>query len=206
LTERVELYWRGQLDWRTVRRPADPVQTTVAATSGERDRLLLRTLWATGARLGAVLALRPRDVRRTGLLLRDPTDPRGPGKLAPLAKAHASLPTELRRWARAHALTDDEPLFFSRERGQDGRRKAIDRVRAWQIVTLAARRASGAEQNPGQPRAASNEPNTRARREPSSAPRRSAAPTAPSPSWSSWRSCVSRTAMHQVCWGRLHGR
>ena len=76
-------------------------------------------------------------------MLPDISDPRGPNTTIQLTGPHAGLATELRRWARANALGDDEPLFFSRERGEDGRRKAIDRVRAWQIVTAATRRALG---------------------------------------------------------------
>ena len=38
-------------------------------------------------------------------------------------------------------MADDEPLFFSRQRGADDRRRAIDRVRAWQIVRAASERA-----------------------------------------------------------------
>ncbi|MBV9323847.1 MAG: helix-turn-helix transcriptional regulator [Chloroflexi bacterium] len=110
--------------------------------AGERDRLLLRTLWASGARLSEVLVLRPRDVRR-GLVLPDPMHPGRTGNLVQLTAAHADLPDALLRWARAHGLNDDEPLFFSRERGADGRRKAIDRVRAWQIVTAFMRRTAG---------------------------------------------------------------
>ena len=44
-------------------------------------------------------------------------------------------------WARESELGDDEPLFFSRQRTADGRRKAIDRVRAWQVVKSASERA-----------------------------------------------------------------
>jgi LuxR family maltose regulon positive regulatory protein len=110
-----------------------------------RDRLLLRTLWATGAPVGEVLALRPRDIRRTAVVLTDVSDARRPNTTVHLTGAHRGLSTELRRWARANALGDDEPLFFSRERGEDGRRKAIDRVRAWQIVTAANRRVQGGQ-------------------------------------------------------------
>ena len=121
-------------------------QAVLAAVPGDRDRLLLRTLWATGARLGEVLALRPRDIHRTRLTLPDISDPHGPTTSIQLTGLHTDLATELRRWARANALGDDEPLFFSRERGEDGRRKAIDRVRAWQIVTAATRRTFGRDE------------------------------------------------------------
>jgi integrase len=117
------------------------VQAVIAAAAGERDRLLLTTLWATGARLSEVLALRPKDVRRRGLVLPNLKNPSRPVKTAHLAAAHAGLPGELLVWAREHDLAAAEPLFFSRQRGADGRRKAIDRVRAWQIVKAAAERA-----------------------------------------------------------------
>jgi integrase len=120
---------------------AENVQAVVAAAACERDRLLLTTLWATGARISEVLALRPRDVRRQGLVLPNLKNPSRPVKTAHLSVAHAGLPGELLLWAREHDLDDGEPLFFSRQRGLNGRRKAIDRVRAWQIVKSASERA-----------------------------------------------------------------
>jgi integrase len=119
----------------------EDVQAVIAAAGCERDRLLLTMLWATGARISEVLALRPRDVRRQGLVLSNLKNPSRPVKTAHLAAAHAGLPGDLLLWAREHDLADDEPLFFSRQRGADGRRKAIDRVRAWQIVKAASERA-----------------------------------------------------------------
>jgi integrase len=113
----------------------------IAAATCERDRLLLTTLWATGARISEVLALRPKDVRRQGLVLSNRKNPSRPVKTAHLAAAYASLPGELLFWAREHDLEDDEPLFFSRQRGPDGRRKAVDGVRAWQVVKAASERA-----------------------------------------------------------------
>jgi integrase len=120
---------------------AEDVQAVVAAAGCERDRLLLTTLWATGARISEVLALRPRDVRRQGLVLPNLKNPSRPVKTAHLSVVHAGLPGELLLWAREHDLDDDEALFFSRQRGLDGRHKAIDRVRAWQIVKSASERA-----------------------------------------------------------------
>jgi integrase len=119
----------------------EDVQAVIAAADSERDRLLLTTLWATGARVSEVLALRPRDVRRQGLVLPNLKNPSRTVKTAHLAAAHASLPGELLLWAREHDLEDDDPLFFSRQRGPHGRRKAIDRVRAWQVVKAASERA-----------------------------------------------------------------
>jgi len=120
----------------------EDVQAVIAAAACERDRLLLTTLWATGARISEVLALRPRDVRRQSLTLPNLKNPSRPVKTAHLAAAHVGLPGDLLLWARDHDLDDAEPLFFSRQRGPDGRRKAIDRVRAWQIVKAASERAN----------------------------------------------------------------
>ena len=73
--------------------PATNVTAAVVATAGsERDRLLLRTLWATGARVPEVLALRPRDVQRNKLLL---PNPRAPGETvspAPLDRRMLTCP------------------------------------------------------------------------------------------------------------------
>jgi integrase len=107
----------------------------------ERDRLLLTTLWATGARISEVLMLRPSDIHRDGLVLPNLKNPSRLVKTAHLSAAHAGLPGDLLMWTREHDLDDDDPLFFSRQHAADGRRKAIDRVRAWQIVKSASERA-----------------------------------------------------------------
>src|SRR5919202_1183817 len=101
----------------------EDVQAVIAAAACERDRLLLTTLWATGARISEVLALRPRDVQRQGLTLLNLKNPSRPVKTAPLAPAHAGLPGDLLLWTREHDLDDDEPLFSSRQRGADDRRR-----------------------------------------------------------------------------------
>jgi integrase/recombinase XerD len=119
----------------------DEIRAIIDAVATERDRLLLTTLWATGARISEVLTLRPRDIHREGLVLPNLKNPTRVVKTAHLSAAHAGLPGDLLMWARENALVDDEPLFFSRQRGADGRRKAIDRVRAWQIVRSASARA-----------------------------------------------------------------
>ena len=119
----------------------DDVQAVIAAVGTERDRLLLTTLWATGARISEVLMLRSRDIHRDGLVLPNLKNPSRLVKTAHLSTAHAGLPGDLLLWARENRLADDEPLFFSRQHNADGRRKAIDRVRAWQIVKSASERA-----------------------------------------------------------------
>ena len=46
----------------------DDVKSVIDAAKCERDRLLLRFLWATGARVSEALALRPMDVQRDHLV------------------------------------------------------------------------------------------------------------------------------------------
>jgi hypothetical protein len=58
-----------------------------------------------------------------------------------LAEGQAGLPGALLLWAREHTLADHEPLFFSRKRGPDGARRAINRGQAWLIVRQASERA-----------------------------------------------------------------
>jgi integrase len=47
----------------------DEILAIIDAVGTERDRLLLRVLWATGARISEALALRPMDARRDSLVL-----------------------------------------------------------------------------------------------------------------------------------------
>ena len=47
----------------------DDVKAVIDAASCERDGLLLRVLWATGARISEVLALRSIDVQRDHVVL-----------------------------------------------------------------------------------------------------------------------------------------
>src|SRR6266849_6759216 len=53
----------------------EEVRAVIAAARSERDRLLLRVLWATGARISEVLALRPIDVQRDHLVLPNRKNP-----------------------------------------------------------------------------------------------------------------------------------
>jgi integrase len=46
----------------------DEILAIIDAASTERDRLLLRVLWATGARFSEALALRAMDARRDSLV------------------------------------------------------------------------------------------------------------------------------------------
>jgi integrase len=120
--------------------PAE-VQAVVDAATSERDRLLLRVLWATGARISEALALRPMDVQRDHLVLANRKNPSQPIKRVFLPAGQADLPGALLIWANEQGLASRAPLFFSRKRGADGGLQAISRVQAWTIVKAASERA-----------------------------------------------------------------
>jgi integrase len=119
----------------------DEVRAIIVAAATERDRLLLRVLWATGARITEVLALRSRDVLRDSLVLPNLKNSSQTTKRVFLPGSEAGLTGELLLWARDEGLDADEPLFFSRKRGPDGRRRALHRGQAWLIVKAASERA-----------------------------------------------------------------
>jgi integrase len=114
------------------------VLAIIAAAATERDRLLLRVLWATGARISEALALRPMDVQRDALILPNRKNPSLLVKRVFLPQGQADLPGALLLWAREQALADAEPLFFSRKRGPFQERRAITRGQAWLIVRRAS--------------------------------------------------------------------
>ena len=87
-------------------------------------------LWATGGRISEVLALRPRDVRRDSLVLPNRKNPNQTTKRVFLPGAELGLTGELLLWAKEQGVGDDEVLFFSRKRGPDGWRRALQRARA----------------------------------------------------------------------------
>ena len=103
----------------------DEILAIIDAASTERDRLLLRVLWATGARISEALALRPMDARRDSLVLPNLKNPSRLTKQVFLPAGQMDLPGALLLWAKEHGLADDEPLFFSRKRA-DRRRTAAD--------------------------------------------------------------------------------
>jgi integrase len=119
----------------------EEVRAIIAAASCERDRLLLRVLWATGARISEVLALRPLDVRRDSLVLPNRKNPNQTIKRVFLPGAELGLTGELLLWAKEQSVADDEALFFSRKRGLDGARRPLQRGQAWLIVKEASERA-----------------------------------------------------------------
>src|SRR5919201_5372675 len=90
----------------------EDVRAVIAAASYERDRLLLRVLWATGARISEVLGLRPVDVRRDSLVLPNRKNPSRTVKRVFLPGAELGLTGELLLWAKEQSLADEEPLLF----------------------------------------------------------------------------------------------
>src|SRR5919201_885610 len=98
----------------------EDVLAVIDAAPSQRDRLLLRVLWATGARISEALALRPMDIRRDSLVLPNLKNPSRPIKRVFLPAGQMNLPGALLLWAREHGLADDQPLFFSRKRAAGG--------------------------------------------------------------------------------------
>jgi integrase/recombinase XerD len=120
----------------------DDVLAVIDAAPSERDRLLLRVVWATGARITEALGLRPMDVRRDSLVLANLKNPGRPTKRIFLPAGQADLPGALLLWAKEHGLGDDQPLFFSRKRAASGALRPISRQHAWEIVRAASERAN----------------------------------------------------------------
>src|SRR5712691_11256283 len=112
----------------------EEVRAVIGAASSDRDRLLLRVLWATGARISEVLALRPMDVRRDSLVLPNRKNPNQPVKRVFLPGAELGLTGELLLFAKGHGGADSETLFFSCKHSGDGSRRALQRGQAWLIV------------------------------------------------------------------------
>jgi integrase len=119
----------------------DDIKAVIDAATCERDRLLLRVLWATGARVSEALALRPMDVQRDHLVLPNRKNPNLPVKRVYLPAGQADLPGALLIWANEQGLSPHTPLFFSRKHGLDGGLRAISRVQAWTILKAASERA-----------------------------------------------------------------
>src|ERR671938_820012 len=109
----------------------EDVLAVIDAAPSERDRLLLRVLWATGARISEALALRPMDVRRDSLVLPNLKNPSRLTKRVFLPAGQMDLPGALLLWAKEHGLADGEPLFFSRKHAPGGGRRPISRQQAW---------------------------------------------------------------------------
>jgi integrase len=81
------------------------------------------------------------DVRHDSLVLPNRKNPARPVKQVFLPGAELGLIGELMLWAKEHGVDNNEPLFFSRKRGEDGSRQALRRGQAWVIVKEASERA-----------------------------------------------------------------
>jgi integrase len=120
----------------------EDVLAVIDAAATERDRLLLRVLWATGARISEALALRPKDVRRDSLVLLNLKNSSRPTKRVFLPAGQLDLPGAVLLWGKEHWLADDDPLFFSRKRTAAGALRPIGRQQAWEVVRAASERAN----------------------------------------------------------------
>ena len=120
----------------------DEILAIINAASTERDRLLLRVLWATGARISEALDLCLVDIRCDSLVLPNRKNPSRPTKQVFLPAGQMDLPGALLLWAKEHRLADGEPLFFSRKHARGGGRRPISRQQAWEIVRAAAEKAN----------------------------------------------------------------
>jgi integrase len=105
----------------------EDVLAVIDAAPSERDRLLLRVLCATGARISEALALRLIDIRRDSLVLPNLKNPNRPTKQVFLPAGQMDLAGALLLWAKEQQIADGDVLFFSRKRAGDGGRRPISR-------------------------------------------------------------------------------
>jgi len=96
----------------------------------------MRVLWATGARISEVLALRPMDVHRDSLVLPNRKNPSRDTKQVYLPGGHQDLPGELLLWVREQHIPDEGWLFPGRFPS-----RPLSRMQAWTIVRAASERA-----------------------------------------------------------------
>jgi integrase/recombinase XerD len=110
------------------------VLTMIALTENERDRLLLRLLYASAGRVSEVCALKWRDVQPSGKS----------GQVTLFGKGGKTRAVKLSETTWKHLLTMrsdakkaglDDPVLYSRKGGH------LDPSHAWRIVRTAAKRA-----------------------------------------------------------------
>ena len=118
----------------------------------ERNELLIRLLWATGARVSEVLRLTPAHVLADSLVVPtlkngEESDGTRPWRRVYLPAGQAQLPAALLIWANTWNVGRHEPLFFGTDGGNRASRprarplKAISRQQAWFAVKKASKRA-----------------------------------------------------------------
>jgi site-specific recombinase XerD len=121
----------------------EDVKRVIAAARCERDRLLIRTLWATGGRVSEVLELTPAGIQSEALVIGNRKNRSRTWKQVFLPQAEASLVGDLLLWARVWKLADNEPIFFSSygHKQLAEARQALSQQAVWYIVKQASRRA-----------------------------------------------------------------
>lgn len=124
-------------------------ETDCAHLGCQRNELLLRALWATGARISEVLAITPMHVLADSLVVPTLKSGRDDGGVRPwrrvyLPAGQADLPAALLVWANNSGLERRDPLFFAlagRGERPRGPLKPLTRQQGWRIVKSASERA-----------------------------------------------------------------
>ncbi len=107
----------------------DEAHQLIDAADNERDRLFLRTLWETGARVSEAIRIRLADVSREGMRVL------GKGSVERVIFVQDGLVTTILFYARDRDLERDNYLFPSRKGGH------ITKQRADQIIRTVKHRA-----------------------------------------------------------------
>ena len=107
----------------------DEAHKAIEATENERDRLFLRVLWETGARISEAIPITLADIGRNGIRVL------GKGGKERVIFIQDSLVSAILFYAQEQRLEREDYLFPSRKGGH------ITKQRADQIIKRAARRA-----------------------------------------------------------------
>ena len=105
----------------------DEVHTLIGVTETERDRLFLRLLWETGARVSEAIRLKLEDIGREGIRVL------GKGSVERVVFVQDGLVSSILFYAQANGLDRGAYLYPSRKGGH------ITKQRADQIIKQAAR-------------------------------------------------------------------
>jgi integrase/recombinase XerD len=130
--------------------PREQIEAILAAPdesiwTGQRDRVMLATLYNTGARVSELIGMRTGDVSFEGV---PAVRIHGKGRKERQVPLWRSTATQIRRWLRAHPREASQPLFPSRSGGKLTRVGVTDRLQlavrsaALQFPELALRRVS----------------------------------------------------------------
>src|SRR5207302_5676604 len=123
---------------------------TCAHLNCERNELLIRLLWATGARVSEALALTPAHVLADSVVmptLKNGIQPDGsrPWRRVYMPAGQRELPAALLIWGNDWSVGRNEPLFFATDGGNRASRprtgplRPISRQQAWEVVKRASR-------------------------------------------------------------------